>query len=217
MAKLVTFDCYGTLIDTDPYYKAVGEAGKKVGVDAGKMLKTYIDIQERVMYGEPLTFFNDLILRVLEYCEMELNCNGLTAQYDSLRSVLHSVQPFPEVNETLAALKQKGCKIAIMSNSVIDIMKHHIAALGTEFDGVYLAEEMYCYKPRIEFFIRTAEKVGIKIDNHVHVAAGYWWDIIPARQLGWNRIWVNRSNQRGNERDQPFTEVKTLDQILQYI
>lgn len=217
MAKVITFDCYGTLVNTEPFYVAVGEAGEKVGVEPGQMVKTYIDLQERVMYGEPFAFYNDIILRVLEYCELELNKDGLVPQYDSLREELHKIQPYPEVRDTLNALKKRGHKIVIMSNSVMDIMKHHVAAIGVDFDALLLAEEMYCYKPRIEFFIRAAEKLNLKVDEHHHVAAGYWWDIVPARQLSWNRIWINRWNQKGLERDKPFVEVKTLEKILDYV
>ena len=52
MIKLITFDCYGTLVDTAPFYEAAGEIGVQHQIDRGLFQKAFELYEDRMMYGE---------------------------------------------------------------------------------------------------------------------------------------------------------------------
>jgi 2-haloacid dehalogenase len=214
MDKVLTFDCYGTLIDTKPIIDTIINIARENKLDQKDAVNTYINYEDRIMYGEPYIPYDKLIYEDLEYCDMEFNSNVFTKSYDEIIEVHKKLKPFIEVVATLKELHKKGYQLAIMSNSVQDIMTYHLDMLGTIFDDVFLADDMHVYKPNIEFFKYVEEKLELKKREHWHIAKGYWWDIIPCSIMGWSKIWVNRNNRKGNSRHEPYKEVNTLDEVL---
>lgn len=217
MDKLITFDCYGTLINTDPFYNEIGTVGNELGIDKKLIINTFSNYEDRLMYSDSFIKYAELIYKALDYCELELNCDGIKSQYERLIDVHKKLLPFNETNSTLQYLKENGYKTALLSNSESDIMKYNIKALNHNFDYVFLAEDLHYYKPQIEFFNIVSKKVDLAKYNHYHVAAGFWWDIVPASKLMWNKIWINRNNKKGLLQYKPYEEVKTLDEIIKYI
>lgn len=219
MEKLITFDCYETLMDTDPFFDAIAEVGAKVGEDIAKVRNTYLSWEDRIMYGTPFIRYDELVRKALALTESDLNISGLVEQSDALLDAMKSIKPFSDVKDGLRAIKEKGYKTCVMSNSVHDIMKHHVAAMEHEFDYLMLAEDLHCYKPRVEFFTQAAEKLQVhNQDTHIHIAAGFWWDIMPCTEVGWKRkIWVNRTGKKGLSEYLPYQEVHSLEEAIAYI
>lgn len=210
---MLTFDCYGTLIDTAPFWKEIGRIGEEFGINKTLMVNTFATFEERLMYGEGLFWvYSDVIYRALQYSEMELGVGKLTDQYERLIKVHKELRPFPEVTATLKALKAKGYPTFIMSNSDWNIMTNNLDSLDHDFDDVYLAEDLQAYKPQLSFFKQVQNKLSTNC--HVHIAAGFWWDIVPAKRMNWRRIWVNRQSKKGLQKAMPYGEVKTFDEIL---
>lgn len=210
---MLTFDCYGTLIDTAPFWKEIGRIGEEFGINKTLMVNTFATFEERLMYGEGLFWvYSDVIYRALQYSEMELGVGKLTDQYERLIKVHKELRPFPEVTATLKALKAKGYPTFIMSNSDWNIMTNNLDSLDHDFDDVYLAENLQAYKPQLSFFKQVQNKLST--NHHVHIAAGFWWDIVPAKRMNWRRIWVNRQSKKGLQKAMPYREVKTFDEIL---
>ncbi|GGL43567.1 HAD family hydrolase [Sporolactobacillus putidus] len=216
MADILTFDCYGTLIDTSAFWEELERVASEQGINKTSMVNTYGKFEERLMYGEGLfTAYSDIIYKALQYCEMELNVEKLTDQYDRLIKVHQKLSPYPEVIDTLKSLKSKGYRTAIMSNSDWNIMRYNLKSLVHEFDAVYLAEDLHAYKPQLSFFEQVQNK--LTTNHHVHIAAGFWWDIVPAQRMNWRRIWINRRSKKGLQNCMPYTEVKNLDETLKYL
>ena len=116
----------------------------------------------------------------------------------------------------IGKLYQKGYELAVMSNSTNQMMDWHMEKLEYLFDGRLVAEETMCYKPKLSFFQMAEEKFHLKGKNHCHIAKGYWWDIVPAYKMGWNKIWVNRANlSHGRDIEKPYLTVSTLLELPQ--
>ncbi len=214
MKKTLTFDCYGTLINTAPMYEAVGKLGAESGLDEELVRGLFVNYEDRLMYGESFIPYDELVYQALGYCDLELNTQMIQKGYDEIIQAHREMKPFPEVLETLHRLKEKGYELCLMSNCVPSIMEYNLAALDNVFDRVLLASDTKCYKPDLRFFRMAQEQFGLKREEHCHIAAGYWWDIVPGKKMGWNRIWVNRRNQRGAEEHMPYGEVTALDQAI---
>ena len=214
MNKILTFDCYGTLIDTLPFYNEIGKIGLELGLDGKKMIEIFINYEDRLMYGENYRKLSDLIYRTLEYCEFELNCDKIKTEFERLIEKHRELLPFDEVKDTLLTLKSNGYKLAILSNSERSIMDYNLKSLEVDLDYVLLSEDLKCYKPQIEFFHQAKKKLNLNKNSHIHIAAGFWWDIVPASSCNWNTIWVNRNNKKGIKAYLPYTEIKNLDEVI---
>ena len=152
MNKILTFDCYGTLINTQPILDLISDIAEENDLNFKYAVNTYVSYEDRLMYGESYIPYDKLIKKVLEYCDMELNSDIFSKSYDKIISVHKELQPFKEVVETLKKIRKMDYELAIMSNSVHDIMDCNLNALGNIFDYVFLAEEIHAYKPQLEFF-----------------------------------------------------------------
>jgi len=212
--KKLTFDCYGTLINTAPMYDAVGKIGVKYGLDENEVQQIFINYEDRLMYGEDFIPYDELVYQALGYCDLELNTDVIQKEYERIIQVHKEMKAFPEVVETLHRLKERGYELNLMSNCVPDIMKYNLQALDNVFDHVILASDVKCYKPDLRFFRQAEQQLGLRHEEHCHIAAGYWWDMVPGKKMGWNRIWVNRKKKRGSEEHMPYGEVTALDQVI---
>ena len=61
MDRILTFDCYGTLIDTSPFYDEIGKIGLELGLDDKKIVEVFINYEDRLMYGEPFRKLSEII------------------------------------------------------------------------------------------------------------------------------------------------------------
>lgn len=216
MNKILTFDCYGTLLDTSPLYSFIGKLAEDNGLSSQKAITTFSNYEDRLMYGESFINYDELLLEVLSYCDMEMNCNAFIHQYDKLLELHKNFQPFSDVLEALHKLKMNGYSLAVMSNSTNQIMDWHMEKLDHLFDDRLVAEDTKCYKPNLQFFQIAEKKFGLKNKKHCHIAKGYWWDIVPACKMGWNKIWVNRTNlSHGRDTEKPYLTVSTLLELPQ--
>ncbi|GEB76624.1 hypothetical protein [Sporolactobacillus inulinus] len=51
MADILTFDCYGTLIDTSTFWEELEKIATEHGINKALMVNTYRSFEERLMYG----------------------------------------------------------------------------------------------------------------------------------------------------------------------
>jgi 2-haloacid dehalogenase len=114
---------------------------------------------------------------------------------DALADALPSWQPFPEVAGSLAALRDHGWRLAILSNSDPDLLDASLKAIGVEIDVRITAAEAGSYKPahgHWDMFFRTT---AAERERHVHVAASLFHDVQPCAELGLPCVWINRVDE----------------------
>ena len=136
-----------------------------------------------------------------------------------LAESLPSWQPFPEVPATLAEIRSRGWKLAILSNSDGDLIAASQALLGAPFDETVVAGDIRSYKPALahwlEFYARTlADK-----RRHVHVGASLFHDIAPAARLRIPNVWINRLDEHpGPSPTRELADLsglpETLDELI---
>lgn len=214
MDKALTFDCYGTLLDTSPLYAHISSIAEKNGLSGDRAKSTFVHYEDRLMYGEDYIPYTDLLRYALEYCDMELNTEIFEAEWQNVLDIHKKFVPYQDVLAPLKELKNSEYHLYIMSNSMHSMMNWHLEALDHIFDDVILAEDTHCYKPRLNFFNYAQTKLGLANTKHCHIAAGYWWDIVPCSKLRWNKAWVNRRNFKGSGRHQPYKEIHSLTELL---
>ena len=214
MCKILTFDCYGTLLDTSPLYEYIGMIAKENHLPSKQAIQIFSNYEDRLMYGEYFQPYDKLLEQVLTYCDMELNTSVFSSHYERISALHGCFVTFTDVMGTLRALKEKGFELALMSNTTVQMMDWHLEKLEYIFDFTLVAEETKCYKPNLRFFHMAEQKFKLADKEHYHIAKGYWWDIVPASKMGWKKIWVNRSRLlAGRESEKPYQTIFSLEEL----
>ncbi|MGQ0669095.1 MAG: HAD family hydrolase [Actinomycetota bacterium] len=188
--RWATFDCYGTLIDWDG---GVGDTLSRLwpGEDRDRLLARYHEIEPAVQEGRALPYREVLALtlqRLADEGGLELRPGDEGAFADSLPSW----PPFPEVPDSLGALRDRGWKIGILSNTDPDLLGASMEAIGVPVDLRITAAEAGSYKPAPGHWLRFMEMTGVQPSDHVHVGASPFHDIAPCEELGIPAVWINR-------------------------
>ena len=103
---------------------------------------------------------------------------------------------FAEVPGALAEARERGWKLAALSNTDRDLIDASLAAIGVPFEQAIVASEVGSYKPAHGHWRAFYAATGADKSRHVHVAQSYFHDIAPARDLGIRSIWINRLGER---------------------
>lgn len=213
---IATFDCYRTLIDFDLNRLAlpiVQERLDEVGIDHDTFLDNLRVMRFQAVAEGPYRRYQDLVRSTLENAMLLHGARYEDAYGDQLVEEAKSLPVFPEVPEALRKLKEKGVQLAIISNSDRDFIPHHVKTIGVEFDYVITAEDAGWYKPRPGAFEHLFKTIDRDPSLITHVAQGWEYDIMPAKQYGVRRIWVNRYGFKGSDFYQPYNEIQDLSTL----
>ncbi len=195
---ILTFDCYGTLLDTRPFYALIESEARKAGLDPKEATSAFCRWEDRLMYGEPYCSYEEILRKALAWCDWEFHTDVFEKLHAKALDVHRNFKPFADVVPVLKQLKEKGYQICLMSNTTDELIKAHHKALEDLPDEWLSAEMTHCYKPDLSFFRQAETQWNLKNRPHIHVAKGYWWDMSPAAKMDWRAVWVNRSNEPVN-------------------
>jgi 2-haloacid dehalogenase len=207
--RWATFDCYGTLIDWNAGIRR--ELARMFGPDAAPtLLERYHELEPQVQAEDPSRSYRDVLGLVLARLG-----DVPDGDEDALARSLPDWSPFPEAPPALAEIRERGWRLAILSNTDPDLIEASKGRIGVPFDETVVALEIASYKPGHrhweEFFART----GAARERHVHVAASLFHDIAPARELGLNSVWINRLHEAADpEPTRELTDLAELPDVL---
>jgi len=195
--RVLTFDCYGTLIDWEsgilaalrPVLRAHG-----VAPDGEEILELYARLESEAETGEYRTY-RDVLRRVVDGVGKAWGFAPTPAERRSLEDALPVWEPFPDTVDALQRLHRRYA-LAIVSNTDDDLFAATAGRLGIRFDAVVTAQQAHAYKPALEIFQRALERIGQPASRILHVAQSLHHDIPPARQLGIATVHVDRRGGR---------------------
>lgn len=110
---------------------------------------------------------------------------------------IRSLQPHPEVKESLERLKYAGFKMASLTNSSIEGVKAQLenAGLSEYFDQRLSVESVGKYKPHSDVYTWAAKKLDTRPEECMLVAA-HGWDIAGALWAGWRAAFISRPGKQ---------------------
>lgn len=198
--EVLTFDCYGTLIDWESGILAAIKqiiANHNISLDEEQILELFAEFESEQEKGE-YTKYRDILRAVVRKFGERLSFEPDLFEQDSLPNSIRNWQPFPDTIEALKSLKKKF-KLAIISNIDDDLFASTAQQLGIEFDQVITAEQAKSYKPSLNNFKLAIDKIGLPPKKILHAASSIYHDIVPASSLGLSSVWVNRrANKKGS-------------------
>jgi 2-haloacid dehalogenase len=195
--KVLTFDCYGTLIDWEtgifnalrPILRAHGQS-----ITDAKLLELYGDLEAEAEVP-PYRSYREVLASVVEGFGRRLSFAPTTQERHALADSLPNWQPWAD---TVAALKRLAgrYRLAIISNIDDDLFAETRQLLEMNFDFVVTAQRASCYKPGLRIFERALDEMKLPVDSVLHVGQSIYHDVLPAQRMGLATAWVNRPSPR---------------------
>ena len=197
--RVLTFDCYGTLIDWECgiWHAMQPLIVKNPGamVERDDALRAFARCESAQERAAPRMRYPELLARVH---------GGIAERFglqtdDELNAAFGGSVPhwpaFPDTADALRILKQHY-RLVILSNVHRDGIAASVRKLGVAFDAIYTAEEIGSYKPadaNFEYLLSHLKSdLGLDRSDVLHTAQSLYHDHVPARKFGLANVWVDR-------------------------
>ncbi|HSW41520.1 MAG TPA: haloacid dehalogenase type II [Patescibacteria group bacterium] len=195
--EVLTFDCYGTLID----WEAGIAAGLRAilaarGVDATDedLLARYARHEAAVEAG-PYAPYREVLARSLRGVCADLGVEPTDEEAIGFGGSVGDWPAFPDSHDALARLATRY-RLAIITNCDDDLFAASNRQLGVTFDWVITAQQVGSYKPSERNFEVAFERIRVPRERILHVAQSLFHDHVPAQRLGLATAWINRRHDR---------------------
>ena len=196
--RVLTFDCYGTLIDWeggiwDALQPLIMRGGADVTRDAALLaFAKFETVHER---DHPDLRYPDLLARVHRSIAESLGIETSDALDEAFGASVPLWPAFADTADALRALK-RHYKLVILSNVHRDGFAASNRKLGVEFDAIYTAEDIGSYKPadaNFEYMLAHLKSdLGLDKSDILHTAQSLHHDHTPARRFGLANAWIDR-------------------------
>ncbi len=199
--EVLTFDCYGTLIDwergiLEAARRLLGPAGAEPGAEPGDdaILEAFARHEHRVETG-PFQSYRGILTEVARAIGHDL---GADVSDSDAASFGGSVGEWPAFADSPAALARLATRfrLGVVTNCDDDLFAASARRLGIAFDEVVTAQQVGSYKPAPRHFEVMFERLGVPRERILHVAQSLFHDHVPAKALGLTTAWVDRRGGR---------------------
>ncbi|MFK7800459.1 MAG: haloacid dehalogenase type II [Anaerolineae bacterium] len=195
--KVLTFDCYGTLID----WESGMLAGLKPLTDqlshelsADEILNAHGRHESTQQAYTPTMVYHDVLSIVYKRLAEEW---GVPISWDECLTYGQSVQHWPAFPDSAEALRylKEHYKLVILSNVDNKSFAASNAKLGVSFDAIYTAQDIGSYKPadaNFDYMLRHLSGLGLEKRDILHTAESMFHDHQPANRHGLANCWIYR-------------------------
>ena len=197
--RVLTFDCYGTLIDWEAgiweALQPVVRYNGVVGLDRAEALRGFARFEGHHEHAAPGLRYPDLLARVHRDLAGSF---GLRTDPELDSTFGASVPRWPAFPDSAAALAvlQRHFRLVILSNVHREGIAASARKLGVEFDACYTAEDIGSYKPsdtNFEYLLAHLKSdFGLERWDVLHTAQSLHHDHLPANRFGLSSAWIDR-------------------------
>lgn len=210
LPKYITFDAYGTLVNFQMSKATLDILGERAnGIDTEAFLNDFHTIRWEEILKEYRPY-ETVIRRCFATIMRKYSLDYTEEDGDAMINAITTWGAFPDVPPVLRLLRQYT-KIVIISNTENRLIDKNIENIGVPFDDYITAEQARAYKPSHAVFDYTLKKLGCDKSEILHVANGFEYDIMPAHELGWKAVWINREGIPGDLAYGPYDELPDLN------
>jgi 2-haloacid dehalogenase/putative hydrolase of the HAD superfamily len=214
---IITFDCYGTLIDWEAGIIAAfqSEAVKDgVELNGDQIIEAY-SAEEPAVESAGYRSYREVLGETAVRVAAEFAWRIEPERGTFLAASLPDWKPFPDTNAALERLAGRY-ELGILSNvddGLLAATRNHFTV---SFDLIVTAQQVKSYKPAPGHFEEAlARTTGKRL---LHAAQSYFHDVVPTSKLGMPVVWVNRHGspiQAGGP--VPTHEVRTLTELADFM
>ncbi len=195
--KVLTFDCYGTLIDWESgMIEALRPLTSRLATPLTRnaVLQAHARHESAQQAATPGKLYRDLLAIVFKRLAEEWRVPVAWAECEAYG---HSVADWPAFADSapaLAYLKQHY-RLVILSNVDNASFAASNARLGVAFDAIYTAEDIGTYKPadrNFDYMIEHLGWLGLRKEEVLHTAESMFHDHAPANRHALASCWIYR-------------------------
>jgi 2-haloacid dehalogenase len=197
LPKGITFDCYGTLIDWESeiqQFFARSLASKGItNLDSLALQLEWEEIQYHFIqerYRPYRQVLQDTLTMIFDKYRIPYD----KLEVEAFADAMGHWQPFSDTKDAIVEL-QKYVKVALITNTDDAIIAQTERTIGVKFDEIITAEQAKAYKPGHKGFLLARERLGLQVSQIWHAGFGFKYDIVPATELGYTTVWVNRQDE----------------------
>ena len=214
---IITFDCYGTLIDWESgIVTAFQSEASHDGVElaADDIVAAY-GVEEASVESGPYRSYSEVLGETARRVCARLGWNIEPERAGFLAASLPHWTPFPDTNAALERLASKY-ELGILSNVDDDLLAATRKHFAVSFDLIVTAQQVKSYKPGAAHFTEALARTAGK--RLIHAAQSYFHDVVPSRGLGIPVVWVNRHGSPVEPGGPlPTHEVRTLTELADFM
>jgi 2-haloacid dehalogenase len=199
--KILTFDCYGTLIDWesgmfDALKSLIERASRELSRD--DVLEAHARHEAAQQQATPTHLYKNLLAIVYKRLAEEWHAH---VSWDECLAYGLSIRDWPAFPDSPEALQYlaKHYKLAILSNVDNESFSHSNRKLQVNFDAVFTAEDIGSYKPSLrnfEYMLDKLKAYGLKKEEILHTAESLYHDHQPANEMSLSSCWIHRRHNR---------------------
>jgi 2-haloacid dehalogenase len=200
--RVLTFDCYGTLIDWETGILAALRPWAEradIPADDAALLAAFAEAEAAAEHAAPGALYPEILRDTHSRITRHFNSAPDPVAANALAESVGDWPAFSDSREALARLHSRF-NLVIVSNVDRASFARTQVQLGVQFDAVVTAEEVGAYKPDLRMFRRAldvAQRWSFPPPQILHVAQSLYHDHVPAKSLGLSTVWVRRPS-RGN-------------------
>lgn len=195
--KVLTFDCYGTLIDWESglwsaLQPLLAAAGGTLSRDA--VLESFARHEAAQEAETPRMIYADLLAEVHRRLAAELGARVEEEAHRRFGASVPDWPAFPDSPEALAYLK-RHYQLVILSNVDRTSFAGSSRRLGVAFDAVFTAQDIGSYKPdpaNFRYLLERLAERGVAKETILHTAQSLFHDHAPAQAAGLRTAWIDR-------------------------
>jgi 2-haloalkanoic acid dehalogenase type II len=214
---VITFDCYGTLIDWETgisgaFAMAAASAGREL--ERERVLQVYAELEPAVE-AETYRSYRDVLTETALRVAHRLGWPLEKERADFLADSLPGWRPFPDTNPALERLAAAGYTLGILSNVDDDLLAGTLRHFSVSFELLVTAQQVGSYKPAPGHFHVARQRIGGR--RWLHAAQSYFHDVVPAHALGIPVAWINRKNHQPSDGGRADRECRTLQELAAWL
>ena len=214
---VVTFDCYGTLVDWEG---GISDAFLRQAeldwfpLEREVLLEAYHAV-EPLVERPPYKSYREVLAQTAVRVTGRFGWKLPPKRARFLASSVPFWKPFPDTNPALSEIAGLGYRLGIVSNVDDDLLTETRSRLSVPFDVVVTAQQVRSYKPALAHFHEARDRIGDV--SWLHAAQSWFHDVVPATALGIPVAWINRKAEPRPEGPTPEVEVRDLAGLAEWL
>lgn len=195
LKPVLVFDVNETLLDMTPLKTAVNtllneEQGFRIWFG---MLLHYSTVSNSI---KEYHNFTTIAATTLEMAAKSMNKKVNEEEIKDTLAIIKSLQSYPDVIKGLQLLKENGFRLITLTNSPESALKEQLknSDLTEYFEQALSIDTIAKYKPAKETYLWAAEKLKVKPEEMIMIAA-HGWDLAGASHAGLATGFIAREGQ----------------------
>ena len=192
---VLVFDVNETLLDMTPLKKAVNtllneEQGFRIWFG---MLLHYSTVSNSI---NEYHNFTTIAAATFDMAATSMNKKVTEDEIKETLSVIKTLHAYPDVIKGLQLLKENGFRLITLTNSPESALKEQLknSRLTAYFEQALSIDAIAKYKPAKETYLWAAEKLDVKPEEMIMIAA-HGWDLAGASHAGLATGFIAREGQ----------------------